>query len=119
MQRVFIFLPIVLIIVYTGCSKPVEGQDAPPQQADCNTIDSRFAARVLPIIQNSCATNIGCHAAGSVNGPGALTSYIQISNASAAIKIAVISGAMPRGGTLTADEKNIITCWVNSGAPNN
>ncbi len=112
---------LIFISLSIGCSKNKSNNSSnnPPVQDNCNGIDSHFATKVFPIIQSSCATNSGCHGNGSTNGPGALTNYSQISNAASAIRTAVISGAMPKNGTLGATEKNIIICWVNSGAPNN
>src|SRR6187551_1741880 len=100
MKKIMMFLSMVMAIAYAGCKKPYTSEVSQPPQAVCDNIDSRFTAKVFPIIQNSCATNIGCHATGSANGPGALTTYTQISNASAAIRNAVISGFMPRGSIL-------------------
>lgn len=84
----------------------------------CTGINAAFAANVSPIIQTNCAVS-GCHNSGSTNGPGALTSYTQIKNAASAIKATVQAGTMPKGGSLSAGDKKIITCWVDAGAPNN
>jgi hypothetical protein len=78
-----------------------------------------FAADVNPIIQSSCANNIACHSSGSVNGPGALTSYTAIFNSRTSIRSAVSSGSMPKNSTLSTNQKNSILCWIDSGAPNN
>ncbi|MGQ0737919.1 MAG: hypothetical protein ACT4OJ_02560 [Bacteroidota bacterium] len=83
-----------------------------------NVTNKAFTADVLPILQSSCAIS-GCHAAGSTNGPGALTSHAQASAAASSIRSAVSSGRMPQSGTLTTAQKNSIICWVDSGAPNN
>jgi hypothetical protein len=85
---------------------------------DCTGINATFSANVAPIIQTNCALS-GCHEGGSTNGPGALTNYTQVHNAAAAIKAAVRSGLMPQGGSLTAGQIKTISCWVDSGAPNN
>ena len=77
-----------------------------------------FAADVNPIIQNSCAIS-GCHASGSFNGPGALTTYTQIFNARAAIRTAIANGTMPKTGTLSTDQRNTIICWIDNGAESN
>jgi hypothetical protein len=84
----------------------------------CDGVNASFAADVNPIIQSSCAKS-GCHAAGSSNGPGALTSYEQIKNAAPLIKSAVVSRFMPEDGSLTNSQIKSISCWVDSGAPNN
>ena len=86
---------------------------------NCTGVASAFAANVNPIIQSTCATDATCHGAGSANGPGPLLTYTQISNASAAIKTAVVNGTMPKTGSLTTAQKNSIICWINSGSPNN
>ena len=86
---------------------------------NCTGVANAFAADVNPIIQSTCATDATCHGAGSVNGPGPLLTYTQISGASVTIKTAVASGTMPKTGTLTTAQKNSIICWINSGSPNN
>lgn len=118
MNKAFtIVLTLTLSVFITiSCSKDNGGGST---SVDCSTVTNKaFAADVNPIIQSSC--NIaGCHAAGSFNGPGALTNYAQISAAASSIKTAVSSGRMPQGSSLSASQKNSIICWVNSGAPNN
>ena len=86
--------------------------------ADCSTT-KYYAADVSPIIQSYCATNSGCHASGSSNGPGPLTIYAQVYSARSDIRKAVANGKMPQNGSLTNDQKNAIICWIDSGAPNN
>ena len=86
---------------------------------NCTGVPSSFAANVNTIIQSTCATDATCHGPGSINGPGPLLTYAQISGASATIKTAVASGTMPKTGSLTTAQKNSIICWVESGAPNN
>jgi hypothetical protein len=85
----------------------------------CEGINAQFAADVFPIIQTKCATGSGCHGAGSNNGPGALTGFTQVKNAAARIKNAVTSGRMPLNGSLTQTQIRQISCWVDSGTPEN
>ncbi len=82
---------------------------------DCSTINAKFSADVAPIIASSCAIS-GCH-----NGTQSptLTNYAQISANASNINSQVQSGAMPKGSTLSTTQKNIIKCWVQSGALNN
>lgn len=86
---------------------------------DCSGAAKTFSTDVTPIIQTTCATNSGCHGAGSGNGPGVLANYQQVFNARGDIRSAVASGHMPLNGSLTAAEKNAILCWIDNGAPNN
>lgn len=86
---------------------------------NCTGVAATFAANVNPIIQTSCATDASCHGSGSVNGPGPLLTYSQISGASALIKTVIANGTMPKTGTFTTAQRNTIICWVNAGALNN
>jgi len=118
------FLIISLVVYIIACSKPSKNNDpvvvggggGGGTPVDCSGAPKTFAADVRPIIQSRCG---GCHGAGSGNGPGALTTYTEISNAKTAIRAAIESGRMPQGGTLTAAQKAAIICWVDNGAPNN
>jgi len=86
---------------------------------NCTGVASAFAADVKQIIQSTCATDATCHGTGSINGPGPLLTYAQISGAASLIKPAIANGTMPKTGTLTTAQKNSIICWINSGTPNN
>jgi hypothetical protein len=89
-----------------------------PYTPNCSSAAIQFSANVMPIFQSSCAAS-GCHNSGSANGPGALTSYAEINAAKVQIRAAVLSGAMPKTGTLTSAQKNSIICWIDAGAANN
>jgi hypothetical protein len=78
-----------------------------------------FTTDALPAIQTYCSTNSSCHAAGSSQGPGALTTYTQIYNNRTAISLAISTGTMPRGTTLPSTAYNNILCWISQGAANN
>jgi hypothetical protein len=78
-----------------------------------------FAADIKPILTTKCAIN-GCH-----NGSQApnLSSYANIKGNATLIKSRVTSKLMPPSnspaGSLSQDQINQITCWVNDGTPNN
>jgi uncharacterized membrane protein len=86
--------------------------------SNCSTSAATFT-EANPIIQATCTQNSSCHGVGSNHGPGALTTYTQIFNARNSIQSAVASGSMPKTGSLSADEKNTIVCWIENGALNN
>lgn len=111
-----LFLATVTGVAVVSCTSK---RDVIPAATDCSVINAKFAADVNPIIQSTCANNSGCHGAGSVNGPGPLLTYTQISAAAADIKAAVVSRLMPLGSTLSDDKIKKIMCWVDSGAQNN
>lgn len=106
-------LLLMLALLYTACKK------SSSTVVDCSTVSNKaFAANVNPIIQNSCNLS-GCHAAGSTNGPGALTNYTEVFNAQSSVRSAVSSGRMPKNASLSSSQKNSIVCWIDNGAPNN
>jgi hypothetical protein len=106
---------IVLIVVLVNACKKDSENDPP---VDCSTITTTFSGTVSPLISSSCAKP-DCHAAGSTNGPGALTNYTQIFNSRARIREVVGSGFMPQDATFSANQKAIIMCWIDAGASNN
>jgi len=119
MSKAFVVtLTIVLSVFITiSCSKDNGGGGS--TTLDCSTVTNKaFAADVNPIIQASCNV-AGCHAAGSVSGPGPLTNYTQVFNARSSIRTAISTGRMPQGGSLSTAQKNSILCWIDGGAPNN
>jgi uncharacterized membrane protein len=89
-----------------------------PGGTNCQGSANKFSD-VNPIIQSKCANSPSCHAAGSSNAGGPLTSYDLIKNKAASIKLQVQTGLMPQLGSLTASELKSIVCWVEAGAPNN
>ena len=110
----FTITTVLSLILLIACSK-----DPAPPSLDCSTVTNKaFNADILPIFQNSCATT-SCHAAGSVNGPGALVNYNQIAAAASRIRTAVANGSMPQNSSLSTAQKNSILCWIDSGFPNN
>jgi len=110
----FSFAIAALLIFLNACTKNPE-----ISPVDCSGPVKSFTNDVQPVVQPSCATNPGCHAAGSNNGPGPLLNYSQVFNARSDIRSSVASGHMPLNGTLTATEKNAILCWIDNGAVNN
>ena len=111
----YLFFIIISFILISSCSK---SSDSPGQNVTCSSTKT-FSADANPVIQATCAISPGCHAVGSISGPGALTNYTQVFNARSAIRAAVASGTMPQGGSLTTAQKQAILCWIDSGAPNN
>ncbi len=86
---------------------------------DCSVVTNKsFSADVNPIIQTRCAT-ANCHAAGSTNSPGPLTTYPEIFAARDKIRNVISLSTMPPGTPLTTAQRGYIICWIDSGAPNN
>ena len=114
-----IFLSLIVIIGACSKSSSSTGGGGGGSSNCSGVTNNKFNADVLPIVQANCATNAGCHATGSTNGPGPLTNYTQVSNAKTLIRTVVSNGTMPQNGTLTTAQKNSIICWIDSGAQNN
>lgn len=104
---------LAVVLIAFSCSK----DSGSGQNATCTTTKT-FTNDALPAIQTYCATS-GCHATGSSNGPGALTTYNQIYSNRAAISQSITSGRMPQGTTLPSVAYSNIICWINQGAANN
>ena len=104
------------IFLIIACSKSSSNSTT---TVDCSGVAKSYTTEVSPIIQSNCATNSGCHAAGSLNGPGELITYQEIFNARSNIRTAVATGVMPQGSSLSTTQRNAILCWIDSGAANN
>lgn len=105
-----IFSSVIFLIA--SCSYDKEVLD------NCGTTPATYSANVLPLIQTRCAIPL-CHDAGSTNLGGPFTSYSLIKAKAIEIKGQIEAGIMPQGSTLTQAEIATISCWVQSGAPNN
>lgn len=114
MKKLSLLLSMIVIVLF-ACKK---SSPTTTPTLDCGTAKT-YAADVAPIIASSCATGGGCHASGSLSGPGALTNYTQVFNSRASIRSSVANGSMPKGSSLSTAQKNAILCWIDAGAPNN
>jgi len=118
-----IFAALIVPVVLFACSKSADStaknDNSSGRSIDCSNVAKSFLTDVNPIIQTTCATGSSCHGTGSINGPGALTTYSAIANAHADIRSAILSGLMPKNGSLTTVQKNTIVCWIDNGALNN
>ena len=120
MKKVLSTLSLGAILFFMACSGSSKDDGVnppPPPPPTCDGVAISFAANVNPIISTKCATNSGCHGAGSANGPGPLTSYDLVKAHASDIKSAVVSGRMPKTGSITAAQVNTIKCWAENGTP--
>ena len=74
-----------------------------------------FQQQVKAIIDGNCAT-ANCHVG---RGRTDLTQWSVIQANSEDIKSRILSGNMPKTGTLTQNEIDLIVCWIDDGAINN
>jgi len=93
------------------------------QDSECSVTGSvsilsgvSFSNLVSPIISNSCAIP-GCHVSGT--GRVNFGIFANIQARALEIKSRTATGNMPRTGSLTQDEIDLIACWVDDGALDN
>ncbi len=110
---------VFMFLIFHSCYNDKEQLLVPPKTDTTNCLSYSFINNVNPIIQSTCANGSGCHGSGSTNGPGALTTYSEIQNASAQIQASILAGRMPLGSSLPTNEIRIITCWIKNGMMNN
>lgn len=108
------FLILLLSVFLSSCLTNVEEAliEENPNVDPCETIT--YTLNVKPIIDNNC---IVCHGNGG-NFPN-LTTYNGTSANANSVKAEVVSRRMPQGNSLTNDEIQAISCWVDAGALNN
>lgn len=106
---------MTLCTVLSSCAY----NDSGSGEVSCTGAEVSFAVDVMPLIATTCATEASCHAAGSHEGPGALTTYAQVNAAKSDIAASVRDGTMPKNSSLTTSERNTIICWVQNGGLNN
>jgi hypothetical protein len=111
------FLLIAVLLIVYSCSKKSDSGSGGggTTTVDCSTTNAKFATDIQPLINSSCAIS-GCH--DGTQTP-TLIDYSQISGNASKINAEVQSGRMPKTGSLSATQKKLIACWVQSGAPNN
>ena len=104
------------LIIFSGCSKGSSNNTVNP--SICTGTAYSYSTDVKPTFVSSCAVS-SCHDASSTNSGGPFVTYTQIKAKASLIEGQINAGLMPQSGTITADQKKKIICWVESGAPNN
>ena len=84
------------------------------QQVKSNT---SYATDVQLIIANSCNVT-GCHDGSNSTLPN-FSNFSEVQANASMIKSRTQSGNMPKTGSLTQEQKDIIACWVDDGAQDN
>ena len=110
---------IFVIALSTFCFEACQKTGDSANSLECSGNLKSFSTDVKPVMQVSCAFDSDCHGSGSTSGPGSLLSYTEIFNARSIIRSAILSGEMPKDGSLTTADKNAIICWIDNGALNN
>ena len=79
--------------------------------------NTTYTTHVQPIIVNSCAI-IGCHDGSNSSLPN-YNNFSEVQAGASMIKSRTQSGNMPKTGSLTQNQIDLIACWVDDGALNN
>ncbi len=107
---------MVILIIYACAYDNAEDLYG---KTECPPEGVSFSTTITPIIGSNCAVS-GCHIHGQQLPT--LESYDQISANAAAIKLRTNNGTMPpstSGKSLSGEEITLISCWIESGSPDN
>ena len=107
-QQLFL---VLTAIFFTSCLSNVDEEVIIEEPVS----EITFNVHVKPIIDNNCTQ---CHSTAGGTSPN-LETYAGVSANAARIKTEVESKRMPIGGTLTDEEIQAISIWVDAGALNN
>ena len=85
--------------------------------AECATVPAAYVADIKPIIDANC---LKCHGQGSPKGDFTTYEGLKAVAASGELKEKVLrQQSMPPNGPLPEEQRKKISCWLNSGFPNN
>jgi len=125
MKATTLFIAIIIscIAFFSACSKNSTSKDGGSGGGgitfSCSGITPKFSTDVQPILNTVCSINSNCHAGGSTNFGGVLTTFAEVNAKKVDIRAQILSGAMPQSGTISQAQINAFICWIDSGAPNN
>lgn len=103
--------------IFVSCQKSSTNNSL-AHSPSCSGTTPSFSAKVNSLIMSNCAIS-GYHSTERTSGPDALNNSTEISNTSAFIRNSVVIGRMPKGFTLTEEQKNNPVCWIDGGSKNN
>jgi mono/diheme cytochrome c family protein len=103
---------------------PAAESEMPPTEAPSSSSTASFSGDVFPILESRC---VQCHGPSRTSGGVRLDSYDAVLTvvvpgdaADSLLVEVVVTGNMPRRGPkLLSSEIEVISAWVNAGAPDN
>lgn len=116
MKKTAFLSAAVIALLFTMCTQK-KGKIAPVVAPTANACDTvKYSKHIAPIMSQAC----GCHGPGFFKGD--LTNYagVKLKVDDGSFKREVITNkTMPQGSTLSARQLELISCWLDKGAPNN
>lgn len=117
-MRIILIIGILVAGLLLSCTK--DKFEVPTEQVGfCDSLQVNFVDHIQPIINQNCAFS-GCHGSGSQRGD--YTSFegvkIDADNGKINNRVLVIKD-MPPGNPLSTEDLEIISCWLEDGAPEN
>lgn len=118
MNKVRLFLGLIPVaIAMSGCYYDNE-EELYPTGTDTTSVVT-YQLTIQPMIAGNCAIS-GCHV---TNGQSPdLSTYQGVFDNRSQVKARAVNGTpspMPAAGLMSADNRNKLAKWIDSGAPNN
>jgi len=106
MKKILVIL-LLSFVVFTGCKK--DNTTSPVSYTpSCSGAAKSYKNDVAPIIASACS---GCHQN--------YNTYSQMKSSAAAVRSVIVTGAMPKGSSLSTAQKDAVVCWIDNGTSNN
>jgi hypothetical protein len=105
-MKSILLLTFLSFLVLSGCKK--DNTNPESYSPSCSGVAKSFTKNVKPVIQSACS---GCHQN--------YNTYAQVSASKSSIRSVIVSGQMPKDGSLSSAQKDAIVCWIDNGAMNN
>lgn len=104
------------IVVLYSCSKDQAAEPEPPGEEEVTAENVSYNNFAGALFQTKCA---GCHAAGAgASGRWTFSSYTSVrDNGTRINNVVLVTGTMPVGGSLTANEKALLKAWFDRNMP--
>jgi hypothetical protein len=91
------------LALFAGCVK-----DNSTYTPNCTGDAKSYSTDVAPLIHTYCSS---CHSN--------FSTYSQLYASKGNVRSAIVNSSMPRGGSLSNEQKDAIVCWIDNGALNN
>jgi hypothetical protein len=113
MKKLFWLMPLTIAVLsLLNCKKVNEYKGL-----DCSAVNPTYTGAIKAIVDANC-TMSGCHNAGSPNGN--YTTYegllIRVNNGTLSKRV-LYTKDMPKGGSLSLEDRKKLKCWIDAGAP--